>query len=193
MKLPSRVSYEAKRVGNILTENVDIINRLCKEVEGLMHLLQWLTSAGKGAEPFCPFWVTAAVGHELLTHTRQTFHHKQHSDKVFSNVRVCVCVFGQHWSKSVVVVEEEVLLSRGWDVVVVMVVGGLQPQIMMWFQHEAGRVYLATVHYDGRPPSRRRGQSEGEPVISIFLGLKYEPLYSAPRRGDVKNNNSDPN
>lgn len=37
------------------------------------------------------------------------------------------------------------------------------------------------------------GCSEGETVISIFLALKYEPLYSTPRCCDVKNNNSDPN
>lgn len=37
------------------------------------------------------------------------------------------------------------------------------------------------------------GLREGETVISIFLALKYEPLYSAPRCCDVKNNNLGPN
>lgn len=35
---------------------------------------------------------------------------------------------------------------------------GLQPQIIMCFQHEVGRALLATVHYDGRPPSHRGGR-----------------------------------
>lgn len=42
-------------------------------------------------------------------------------------------------------------------------------------------------------PAAAGARAEGEAVISIFLALKYEPLYSAPRCCDVKNNNSDPN
>lgn len=69
MKLPSELSYEAERVGiplcgNILTENVVIINGLCKEVAKLMHLLQGVTSV----EPsLLPSWIIPALAH---THSK---------------------------------------------------------------------------------------------------------------------------
>ena len=78
---------------NILTENVDIINRLCKEVEDLMHLLQGVKS--DGAEPFglpdhhcgCSHTRTHARTH-ARTHKHRASPHKQRSDKVF------VCLVG---------------------------------------------------------------------------------------------------
>lgn len=81
---------------NILTQNVDIINRLCKEVEELMHLLQGVTFGG--TVPFFALLVAAALTHTWRSTKTHTTSHEQR----------CVC--GQDGSKSDVL---EVVLSCG--------------------------------------------------------------------------------
>lgn len=79
-----------------LTENVDIINRLCKEVEKLMHLLQGVKS--EGTEPFA-LLDHHGGGRELLSNTPQTSTSTHAKLLLINNALIkclpmCVCLDG---------------------------------------------------------------------------------------------------
>ena len=194
---------------NILTENVDIINGLCKEVEKLMHLLR---GVGSVELSLLPSWIITALGFGLhshththththtLTHTHTHTHTHIHTHFTQTHTKrlpinralikcltVCVrvCVFWwdvAEGSKSVVL---ELSCCGGCGMylcvcVCVCACRGGGPQIMMWFQHEAGWVYLATVHYDVRPPATEGAEWRWACHIDLFSAKIWATLLCSP-------------
>lgn len=111
---------------------------------------------------------------------------KQRSDQVFTSVSALFgCAAAAKGSKSALLEVELVLLlscAGGCNVVGAVCARVSQPQmvIMMWFQHEEGRVYLTTVHYDVRAPATEGAEWRWACHIDLFSAKIWATLLCSP-------------